>query len=487
MTVLLAVGSPEMANILKRHLEGANIEVLESEVLHRRYLDELVEIENPSMVILHDTYLPSEYEETQKRDEELLGFLNRWRINHEDLRVVFLCERDRRDPFLGDLVARNVFDIFHEQQIAADSLIEQLSAPPRYANVAKFGVGTLTLDYNSEEAKDAEELEDGPEAVVETTEEKPPTMKTPKPPKPQKEKKEKKEKFLFSELKEKMPNVQIHVHRETEQQKVQVTIGRKIIFVVSPFARTGSSFISHQLAYQLAKQGNKVAYFENPFRFPYTYDRLAGHLHYPNYVSSYANKVDSPFESKPKAWEVEGVTIEALNPTKEKPYMSSELTISRFLRLFLAKHETSYMIIDLGADTDREIYTELMDIASHIFLVMEPDIANFETFDQNQQHPQFNWIHRIKDSEKTKVIINRYSDVASKVLPFTDFFPIASVQDQSVMQAQVNGTFSFPSREENRKQEKAFAPLVKEVLGKDSKTEQARKSRFFPRIQISRT
>lgn len=486
MTVLLAVGSPEMANILKRHLEEANIDVLESEVLHRMYLDELIEIENPSMVILHDSYLPSEYEEQAQRDEELLAFVNKWRMRHEGLRVVFLCERDKRDPFLGDLVARNVFDIFHEQQIPAKSLIEQLAAPPRYVNVAKLGVGTLSLDFDSVEAN-GEGTENVPEMIGEQAEElpKPKKQQSSKPPKPPKEKKEKKEKFLFAELKDlKMPNLQIHVHRETEQQKVQVTIGRKIIFVVSPFARTGSSFISHQLAYQLAKQGNKVAYFENPFRFPYTYDRLAGHLEQPNYTSSYSEDYR---ESKPKEWQVEGVSIEALNPTKEKPYVASQIPISRFLRLFLAKHDTPYMIIDLGADTDKEIYEELLDIASHIFLVMEPDIANFETFDQNQNHPQFNWIHRIKDSEKTKVIINRYSDIASKVLPFTDFFPISSVLDQSVMQAQLNGTFSFPSREENRKQEKAFAPLVKEVLGKDSKREQARKTGFFPRIRINRT
>ena len=494
MSVLIAVGSPEMSSILRRHLAEAAFDVIESDVFHRSYLNEIISLENPSMLILHDVFLPSDFDEQEKRDAELLELLNQWRIMFEGLRVVFLCERDRKDPFLGDLAARNVLDIFHVRNIPVDALMEQLSAPPRYANVAKFGVGALKIEYEEEHAvEETVQIEPNEETNEEPKKE---TIEVPKrtkeiKSKPEKPPKEKKEKFLFSELKEftlpkldmslKMPNVQIHVHKETEQQKLQVAIGRKIIVVVSPFQRMGSTFIAHQLAHQLAKHGNKVAYFENPFRTPYTYDRFAGHLKHAEYLSEYSN-----VGGIQKEFEVEGVTIQALNPSKEKVYKEDDLTISRFLRMFLSKHDTPFLVVDIGSDTAKGVYEELIEIASHVYVVMEPDIPKLEWFEQHPADPQFSWIHRIKQMDKTKLVINRFCYEAVDALPNEEYLTITSIFDGWVFQSQLNGSFSFGSRKANTVQDEEFYPLFEDVVGKDFlKKSKGPKKRFIPRIKIS--
>ncbi|MEK5149132.1 MULTISPECIES: hypothetical protein [unclassified Psychrobacillus] len=169
MSILIAVAEPTLAAILRNHFESARLDVIDNDVLHRKYLSEIIEIEEPDMVILHDTYLPSDFEEQLARDEEMLEIINKWRVEFNDsLRVVYLCERDRRDPFLGKLVAHNVLDIFNERKIIVEQFVEQLSAPPKYANVSKYGVGGLELEFD--EVVEVTEMEESQEVAAPPTE-----------------------------------------------------------------------------------------------------------------------------------------------------------------------------------------------------------------------------------------------------------------------------------------------------------------------------
>lgn len=503
MSVLIAVGNSEMSSILRRHLGEADFDLIENDVLHRNYLHEIIELEQPSMVIVHDYYLPSDFTDEKEREQEFLEMLNYWRINYEGLRVVFLCERARRDPFLGDLVARNVFDIFHENQISPVTLIEQLSAPPRYANASRFGVGNLKIEFDEdEEIHVIEEIvEEQGSTQKKSVEQVEPEIreKAVKPPKPPKPLKEKRDRQLFSDLKErtqerlpkfeksgpmiKFPSVQIHVHKEKEKelQKLQLVTGRKIILVVSPFQRMGSTFVAHQISHQLAKRGNKVAYYENPFRIPYTFDRFAGHMNQPDFLSEYSSVGGSTRE-----WIHEGVSIQALNPSKEKGYTEEHLSISRFLRMFLSKHDTPYLVVDIGSDTAKAIYEELVEIASHVYVVMEPDIPKMEWFEQHPADPQFSWIHRIKQLDKTRLLINRFSEESMEALPEEEYFTIASLFDEWVFNSQIKGSFAFGSRKSNTAQDEEFYPLYEDIVGKDFiKQSKGRKKSFIPRIKIT--
>ncbi len=154
MSFLLAIGDRDFTEILRKNFIQGGLDVNENEVLHRNYLNEIIESEQPSTVVLHDVYLPSDTATQQDNEAEMLSLIEQWRSIYDgNLRVVYLCERERSDPFLAALVARNVLDIFNSRIIPAQMLIEQLQEPPRYANVSKFGIGTLELESVDEDVE----------------------------------------------------------------------------------------------------------------------------------------------------------------------------------------------------------------------------------------------------------------------------------------------------------------------------------------------
>lgn len=158
MSILLAIAEPTISNGIRKVLVEHGLTVLKDEVLHRKYLNETIELLSPSMVIIHDYFLPSELEDPEERDQEILQMIEHWRMVYDtDLRIVYLCVRDRHDPFLGQLVARNVLDIFYEQGLDTKRFAIQLSQPPRYANVQKFGKGQLDIKFMENEEPEQEE------------------------------------------------------------------------------------------------------------------------------------------------------------------------------------------------------------------------------------------------------------------------------------------------------------------------------------------
>jgi len=160
--ILLAIGNDDFSNIVRMHFADAGFDVLDNDVYHRNFLPELLEIERPDIVVLHDVFLPSDTQTAEENELELLKLISSWRVLYDDsLRVVVLSERHRQDPFLSSLVAHNVLDIFSDRQIPVSSLINQISEPPRFANVARFGVGHLSEPLFVEE----EVVSDVPAAI----------------------------------------------------------------------------------------------------------------------------------------------------------------------------------------------------------------------------------------------------------------------------------------------------------------------------------
>src|SRR5690606_27355854 len=315
------------------------------DVHHRYYLNEFIEVQQPDLIILHDTFLASDQPDSKSNQAELLEMIERWRRNYDtSLRVCVMCERDRKDPFLAQLVSRNVLDIFNERQIRSKTLIEQLLEPPKYVNVAKYGITESEIDSLMEEGTSDEE--DLPIAEEETTTKNknlkfkmwpkksgPKSLKSPKSP------------IKIH------PSVNIELHRHSYgEEKERALQERRIILVISPFERTGSTFISHQLAYKIAKDGNKVSYFENPFKYPYTFDRVAGHTREPHYFSLYNKIPEDDGNEYVRVFSTEGVGINALNPEYEQSLKEEQFPISRFLRLLLSVHDAAYLIVDVGAD-----------------------------------------------------------------------------------------------------------------------------------------
>ena len=102
--VLIAVGDKSYTAILKETFEKYPEQFVLSpqEVLHRRFLEEILDIEKPDVLVIHDYYLGSDFIRQEQKDQELATFFRNFRINYDDsLRIVFLCERDRKSTRLN--------------------------------------------------------------------------------------------------------------------------------------------------------------------------------------------------------------------------------------------------------------------------------------------------------------------------------------------------------------------------------------------------
>lgn len=153
VSILLAITEPTFSQGIRNVLSKGGLEVIEDEVYHRKYLNDTIELNSPSMVIIHDLYLPSDLSDPTERDMEMLQLIEYWRsVYDNDLRVVYLCIRERQDPFLSQLVARNVLDIFNERTMSQQRMVEQLSSPARFKNVQRFGTGNIEVELFEEES-----------------------------------------------------------------------------------------------------------------------------------------------------------------------------------------------------------------------------------------------------------------------------------------------------------------------------------------------
>ncbi|TKI48247.1 hypothetical protein [Lysinibacillus tabacifolii] len=152
VSILLAITEPTFSQGIRSLLTKGGLEIIEDEVYHRKYLNDTIELNSPSMVIIHDLYLPSDLTEAAERDLEMLQLIEFWRsVYDSNLRVVYLCMRDKQDSFLSQLVARNVLDIFNERTMSQQRMLEQLAAPARFVNVQRFGTGNIDFEIIDDE------------------------------------------------------------------------------------------------------------------------------------------------------------------------------------------------------------------------------------------------------------------------------------------------------------------------------------------------
>lgn len=134
--MLLAISEEDYNVILRRKLSD-EFDVIPNSLIHIKYLLEFIETSKPDIIIVHDKHFGLEADDPHEREMEWLRTVEYIRRKYDDaIRFVFFCERKQGDPFLSELVARHVLDIFHHTNIDIDQLVEQLHDAPRYSKVA---------------------------------------------------------------------------------------------------------------------------------------------------------------------------------------------------------------------------------------------------------------------------------------------------------------------------------------------------------------
>jgi hypothetical protein len=478
--ILIAVGNPHYSEILRKNLlENSNLfEVAPQEILHRRFLEEMVDIDKPDILIIHDYYLESDLQEPKEKEKEIIDVIKKLRVNYDDsLRVIYLCERQKGDPFLSALVGFGVLDIFNENSIDLEDLIEQVSEKPRFSKVEKFlhSFDSTTYKLDKEEiAEENEEVEVAVEDEEENVDQRPIIQNVI-------------EKKIINKVVEKkiiQKNIikrdyKIHIHNQVEKV-IGVNIPRKLILVGSPFKRTGSTFFSLMLAKFVQEQGIGVTYLENPFQAAYCYDRFYGMKHASNYTSLYhaftskeqhTNLSSSLFTTLSDidevdvshVWKHEDVRLMAINPTNEKRYTEEQIDLEVFIKILLSLQDTPYLILDIGTDWMKDIFQELFQLADDVYIVIEPDIPNIERLKLSKES-YFNYLREIMEQNKTTVVGNQFTKQINRKVFENELFMIPSIPSDVIFHSQYEGTFLPLSREAKIQCEESFQVFIKQLI-----------------------
>ncbi len=387
-SVLLAIAEATISNALRKHLKSIGFDVIEDEVLHRKYLHESVELKAPGLVIIHDYYLPSEFDFDKKaKDQEMLQMIEDWRLMYDQsVRVVYLCVRERTDPFLGQLVARNVLDIFHEQSIKIETF-NQLIEPPRFSNVRKFGTGNLEIEEMLKEdtGNEPEPVEDVghgqitselPDDHLQSSQNKK-TLQSENHPSVRERAQQASQsvKGIVGNIKDKIPKREVDTS-EDEQFKEMLdllplsisevaaqratVIGTVLIAVAGVTAHLGSTHTSLTIARYLAKLGHTVAVIE--LNYSEDFDRI--HAEYEG---------EKQYLKKEASFDIEGITH-----FKYREDMNLNTLYSAF----------EYVILDYGDLEEAAAFTEEFKRAHVRCVVCSADewkikwIHDFMTFNQ---------------------------------------------------------------------------------------------------------
>lgn len=475
--ILLAIGNTDYSKILRSHFanHADELEVLEQEIMHHKYLNEIVELEKPDILLVHDYYLSSDTEMGPEREKEWITFIQYLRVTYEDgIRVVFLCERAKGDPFLSQLVQNNVLDIFNNNAIDITEMMEQLKDRPRYSRVSKFvinspstlTVGDLTTE-NEDEALIGDQAPDNESTPAATQTEKPQKVVI----KNVIEKKvEKKVKVVNKNVIKRDYSIQIHNHTE---KIVGVPVKRKLVMIGSPIARSGSTFISHILARTLADMGIDTTYVESPLARPYTFDRFIGQQHSADYRSrfyQFSKYIDPKIQSI-YDWSKDEVELICKHPTNEPIYKENDVAFETFVKV-LFSNKSTVTIVDVGTDLKYELYQDVFDIADHAYFVIEPDIPFIQYMEESKED-FIEFLHTQIEHEKSYFIGNRFdkSLLNNELLKdlyegkIKTHFPAFNVKD--VFQAQFDGIFLNDYKDYQKQIDPFIEPLLEDILPKE--------------------
>ncbi|MEI2356709.1 hypothetical protein [Mesobacillus zeae] len=459
--VLIAVGSKSYADILKdTFVNHPNDFVLSSqEVFHRRFLEEIIETEKPDILLIHDYYLDSDYTRQEQKEQEFVSIIKKIRVKYDDsIRVVFLCERPKGDPFISRLVSMGVWDVFNTHSYDLEDFIAQLLDKSRFSRVEKFLVhsGPFEQQDDPEEPSDFEPTKG---ARDEEKNEKPIVQKVV-------------EKKVVQKVVNKTTikrDYSFHVHNHTERI-VGIPVKKKLVMIGSPMSRSGSTFIAHLLTRALTQLGVSTTYVESPFSKAYTYDRFYGHIHTENYRSKFYQS-SKDFNSKiniESEWMKSDVELICKHPVNEPVYRNEEVTFENLIKVLFSS-SSSVTVIDVGTDWQHELFQDTFDIADHAYFIMEPDIPLIQSFEESQS-PSIELLRKQLDNEKSSIIFNRFEKsifknsllkdlYSEKIVTYFSSFPVTDV-----FEAQYQGIFLNDYMDYQKRLGCMVQPLLEDIL-----------------------
>ncbi|MGX5557865.1 hypothetical protein [Bacillus cereus] len=377
--IVLAISDSVYTAYLREDFIGAGFEVADSDVMHIKYLDEILDTEKPNILCINDKRLNIDAGHEDKRELIILQKLRDIRFQ-KDIRIVVFTERENDDEFLAKLIYLGIYDIFNSRKIDIDNkVIPQLLQESDIKNVAEI-VGASQapqqtklpeVPVDEEEEKASSELGEGGNSEPASN-----------------SNKLFKNKQKRKSVSEKMPKVPVIkkqyklAFEPVYEKQIGIAIPRRTIVLASMNRRSGSTFVSHLLAAYLNELQIDVNYIENLYDDGYTYPLLKGYTEAPeNYRSEFMLQrykemlqKESDILSIPK-WKQGRINYIVKNPIVDQELKNeTEQDFDHFIKVLLNNQEAPISIIDAGSDWDKDLYHEICEMADYIFFVAEPDL-----------------------------------------------------------------------------------------------------------------
>ncbi|PFD77510.1 hypothetical protein COL10_30335 [Bacillus cereus] len=443
--IVLAISDTVYTAYLREDFIGAGFEVADSDVMHIKYLDEILDTEHPNILCINDKRLNIDAGHEEKRELIILQKLRDIRFNR-DIRIVVFTERENDDEFLAKLIYLGIYDIFNSRKIDIDNkVIPQLLQEPDIKNVAEI-VG----------ASQAPQLTKLPEVPVGKEEEEVGNSELA----PNFINKQKRKSIPEETAKGTIIKKQYKLAFEPVYEKqIGIAIPRRTIVVASMNRRSGATFVSHLLAAYLNELQIDVNYIENLYDDGYTFPLLKGYTEAPeNYRSEFMLQRYKEMLQKEsdilsiQKWKQGRINYIVKNPIVDQDLKNeTEQDFDHFIKVLLANQGASLSIIDAGSDWDKDLFHEICEIADYIFFVAEPDLHQLLKI----AHPLTQKERKLVSYlalEKTKIIGNKFSPALLKHEVVEECFgdklltalPPCEIED--VFESQLNSSTLLSSR-----------------------------------------
>ncbi|HDX9669288.1 TPA: hypothetical protein ROY24_002313 [Bacillus cereus] len=454
--IVLAISDTVYTAYLREDFIGAGFGVADSDVMHIKYLDEILDMEQPNILCINDKRLNIDAGHEEKRELIILQKLRDIRFNR-DIRIVVFTERENDDEFLAKLIYLGIYDIFNSRKIDIDNkVIPQLLQESDIKNVAEI-VGASQapqqtklpeVPVDDEEAEASSELEEGGNSE--------PASNSNKLFKNKQKRKSVSEKIPKAPIIKKQYKL---AFESVYEKQIGIAIPRRTIVVASMNRRNGATFVSHLLAAYLNELQIDVNYIENLYDDGYTYPLLKGYTEAPeNYRSEFMLQrykemlqKESDILAIPK-WKQGKINYIVKNPIVDQELKNETVQdFDHFIKILLSNQEAPISIIDAGYDWDKDSYHEICEMADYIFFVAEPDLHQLLKIAHPLTQKERQLVSYLA-LEKTRIIGNKFSPALLKHEVVEECFgdklltALAPYETEDVFESQLNSSTLLSSR-----------------------------------------
>ncbi|PEX17994.1 hypothetical protein CN454_00555 [Bacillus cereus] len=454
--IVLAISDTVYTAYLREDFIGAGFEVADSDVMHIKYLDEILDTEQPNILCINDKRLNIDAGHEEKRELIILQKLRDIRFNR-DIRIVVFTERENDDEFLAKLIYLGIYDIFNSRKIDIDNkVIPQLLQESDIKNVAEIVGASQAPQQTKLPEIPVDEQEEKVSSELDESGNSQPSSKSIKLFKNKQKHKS------VSEETPKAPIIKKQYKLAFEpvyEKQIGIAIPRRTIVVASMNRRSGATFVSHLLAAYINELQIDVNYIENLYDDGYTYPLLKGYTEAPeNYRSEFMLQrykemlqKESDILSIPK-WKQGKINYIVKNPIVDQELKNeTEQDFDHFIKVLLANQEAPISIIDAGSDWDKDLYHEICEMADYIFFVAEPDLHQLLKI----AHPLTQKERKLVSYlalEKTSIIGNKFSPALLKHEVVEECFgdkvltALPPYEIEDVFESQLNSSTLLSSR-----------------------------------------